>query len=623
MVRKLGGYTGKLLKVDLSKEKISFEEKDETFYRRYLGGWTLIAYTLLKELKPGVEALNPENLLIFAPGVLTGAPFAGNGRNAVGGKSPLTEGFASTEVGGFWGAELKHAGFDGIVVKGKAKAPVYLWVHDGEVEIRDASHLWGMDTGDSLEKIQEELGDKLVRAAQIGKGGENLVRFACVMNGLKDAAGRTGMGALMGSKNLKAVAVRGKMKTAVEDSKKLSELNAWYRKEGMLLTERLSKYGTGRDLTGGVESGNLPTRNFRDGEFEKAWEISAEPMLEEYGIGMEGCFACPIRCKKVVKIEKEGLTVNPAYGGPEYETLAALGSNCGVGEVEYVALGSELCNRYSLDTIAAGMVVAFAMECYEHGILTKEDTGGLDLTWGNGESMVKLVEMIGDREGIGDLLAEGTMRASNKLGKESEKYVVTVKGQEFPMHEPRLKRALGIGYAVSATGADHVHNIHDTFAADRIEPFMSLGILDPLVLEDLGPDKIRYLIAHKTWRTLLNSSVVCSMPAWSYEQMAEITKAVTGWNSTVYELMKVGERGINLSRIFNLREGKTSKDDWLPDRMFHPQTSGALSETPVDPDQLRNAIQSYYGMMGWDRATGVPSRGKLDELGIAWAADHL
>lgn len=619
----LGGYNGKFLRVDLSKETFSFEERDDTFYRRYFGGWTFIAHTLLKELKPGTDSLSPENLLIFAPGVLTGAPFVGNGRNAVGAKSPLTDGFASTEVGGFWGAELKHAGFDGIVVKGKAKSPVYLWVHDGKAEIRDASHLWGTDTGDSLTRIREEHGDKLIRAAQIGRGGEKLVRYACVMNGTKDAAGRTGMGAVMGSKNLKAVAVRGKMRTPLEDAQKLRELNSWYTKEGVKLTERLSQHGTGGDLRGGAESGNLPTRNFRDGEFEGAWDISAAPMLEKYGQGMEGCYACAIRCKKVVKIEKEDLKVDPTYGGPEYETLAALGSNCGVSDVEYVALGSEMCNRYSLDTIAAGMVVAFAMECYEHGLLTKKDTGGLDLTWGNGKSMVRLIGMIGDREGIGDLLAEGTMRASKKIGKGSEKYVVTVKGQEFPMHEPRLKRALGVGYAVSATGADHVHNLHDTFAADQIEPFRSLGILDPLVLEDLGPDKIRYLIAHKVWRTLLNSMVVCSMPAWSYEQMAEITQAVTGWNSTVYELMKVGERGINLARIFNLREGKTSKDDWLPDRMFQPQTSGALSDTPVDPSQLEKAIHSYYGMMGWDEAEGVPSKGKLDELGIAWAADQL
>lgn len=619
----MGGYYGKLLRVDLSREKISFEDKDEIFYRRYMGGWTLIAYTLLNELKPGTDPLSPENLLIFAPGVLTGVPFAGNDRNAVGGKSPLTDGFAAAETGGYWAAELKHAGFDGIIVKGRAKSPVYIWVHDNNAEIQDASHLWGMDTGDSQTKIREELGDKRVRTAQIGPGGEKLVRYACVMNGLKDAAGRTGTGAIMGSKNLKAIAVRGKMKTPVEDTEKLRELTSWYAKEGMKLTERLSQYGTGGDLRGGAESGNLPTRNFRDGEFEGAWDISAEPMLEKYGLGMEGCFACPVRCKKVVKIDKKGMKVDPAYGGPEYETLAALGSNCGVSDVEYISIGNELCNRYSLDTIATGMCVAFAMECYEHGILTKEDTGGLDLSWGNGESMVKMIDMIGNREGLGDLLAEGTLRASKKIGKGSEKYVVTVKGQEFPMHEPRLKRALGVGYAVSATGADHVHNLHDTFAAAMVESYRALGVLDPLVLEDLGPDKIRYLIAHKTWRTLLNSLVVCTMPAWSYGQVAELTRAVTGWNSTVYELMKVGERGINLARIFNLREGKTHKDDWLPDRMFHPQTSGALSETPVDPDQLKNAIHTYYRMMGWDEATGVPTRGKLEELGIVWAADQL
>lgn len=629
----MGGYHGRYLRVDLSREKIDFDVKDDSFYRKYFGGWAAIAYYLLTETKPGLDPLGPENLLIFAPGIITGAPFSGAGRHAIGAKSPLTEGFGEADIGGHWGAELKHAGLDGILVKGKAKTPVYLWVHDGEAEILDASALWGKDTGDCQNEIREKHGDKLIKVASIGRGGEKLVRYACILNDTRDAAGRTGMGAVMGSKNLKAIAVRGTGQTPLEDSARVRELAAGFAKSINDMgadsgeyggARSLHEYGTGSEMTAGMELGNLPTNNFRDALFKAAEDISAQKVKEKYGIRMDGCYACAVRCKKVVKIDAGDLTVDPEYGGPEYETLAALGSNCGVGELDYICKGNELCNRYSIDTIATGMCISFAMECYEHRIITKEDTGGLDLSWGNAQSMLRLIEMIANREGIGDLLAEGVMRASRKLGKESEKYAVHVKGQEFPMHEPRLKRALGLGYAVSATGADHMHNLHDTGIEGRkLDAYRSLGMLDPVELEDLGPNKVRLYTYHTFWQVLDNCLTLCMFIPWTYEQRLDLVHAVTGWNTTTFELMKVGERAITLARIFNIREGKSSKDDWLPDRMFHPQTSGPLSKRAVDTNQLRDAIHMYYGMMGWDEETGVPTRGKLEELGIGWAADAL
>jgi len=616
------GINGKILRVNLSKEKTSVEFPDNIFYRRYLGGEGFVAYYLLRELEPGTDPLSPENKLIFAAGPVTGAPIPGSGRNSVGAKSPLTGGFGESEVGGHWGAELKHAGFDSIIIEGKANGPVYLWIHDGEAEIRDASHIWGKDTGDAQRIIREELNDKLVRVALIGPGGERLVRYACIMVDLKDAAGRTGMGAVMGSKNLKAIAVRGHGKLEVSDRKSLTDLSRW-------LSRRLKgfwahEYGTGAGMDAQVASGNLPIRNFRDGDFPNAIALSAETIRETIRIGMEGCYACPVRCKKIVKIDAP-FKVDPVYGGPEYETLAALGSNCGVDDLKMVCKANELCNRYSLDTISTGASIAFAMECYENGLLTPEDTDGLRLEFGNAEAMLKMVEMIGKREGLGDLLAEGVKRASEKIGKESGKFALHVKGQEIPMHEPRFKRALGIGYAVSPTGADHMHNLHDTILAVRgpeLDSLAALGILEPVPLEDLGPKKVRALIYYVDWRVVDNCLLICDFLPWNYIQKTKIVQAVTGWNTTAWELMKVGERVTTMARAFNIREGLRKEDDALPERFFHPKTSGALSETAISPEELRNAIETYYGMMGWDE-NGVPTREKLEELDIGWVANML
>jgi len=616
------GHNGNILRVNLSKDKVSTESPDEVFYRRYMGGEGFVAYYLLKELETGIDPLGPENKLIFAAGPVTGAPIPGSGRNSIGAKSPLTGGFGESEVGGHWGAELKHAGFDAVIIEGKSDSPVYLWIHDGEAEIRDASHIWGKETGDAQRIIRKELNDRLVRVALIGPGGERLVRYACVIVDLKDAAGRTGMGAVMGSKNLKAVAVRGHGRTEVSDGKALTELSRWLsqRLEGFWAHE----YGTGSNLDAGVASGNLPIRNFRDGDFPNANALSAETIKETVRIGMEGCYACSVRCKKIVKID-EPFTVDPIYGGPEYETLAALGSNCGVDDLKAVCKANELCNRYSIDTISAGVSIAFAMECYENGLLTDEDTGGLKLNFGNAEAMLKMVEMICKREGLGDLLAEGVKRASEKIGKESEKFAVHVKGQEVPMHEPRFKRSLGIGYAVSPTGADHMHNLHDTILTVRgqqLDNLAALGILEPIPLEDLGPRKVRALIYFVDWRVLDNCLLLCDFLPWNYIQKTDIVRAVTGWNTTAWELMKIGERVTTMARIFNIREGFKKEDDWLPERFFHPKTAGALSKTAIDPEKLRNAIDTYYKMMGWDE-NGVPTREKLEELDIGWAASSL
>jgi len=615
-------FTGKILRVNLSKKKVSSETLEESFYRRYFGGRGLIAYYLLKELKPRIDPLGPENKLIFACGPVTGAPVSGSGRNSVGAKSPLTGAYGEAEAGGFWGAELKQAGFDAIIVEGKASEPVYLWIHDQKVELRDASRLWGLEIKKSQETIRSDLGDNSVKVAQIGPGGEKLVRYASVVNDMNHVAGRCGMGAVMGSKNLKAVAVKGSNRVPVRKPKKLRKLAKWMAQNVDNIAHALHTYGTGDSMDVMEETGNLPIRNFRDGDFPEVDHISAEAVKEHVRVGMGTCFACAVACKKEVKV-KEPWNVDPAYGGPEYETLASLGSNCGVSDLKAVCKANELCQRYSIDTISTGVTISFAMECFERGLLTKEDTDGMDLSFGNAESMVKMVELIGERRGIGNLLAEGSMRVAEHIGNGAEEFAVHVKGQEVPMHDPRLKRGEALGYAVSPTGADHVHNIHDTFLYPQLpKSYNSLGILEAVPIEDFGPKKVRLYKYVGEWRTLNNFLVMCLFTPWSVIQKVEIVRSVTGWNTTAFELMKVVERGNTLARIFNIREGFTEKDDWLPPRFFKPKTSGALRKTSVNPEELQKAKLTYYDMMGWTEQ-GIPKQSKLEELDIAWAADKI
>lgn len=616
------GYNGKILRVDLTEEEIAVEEPTEKWYRVYLGGMSAIAYHLLREMKGGEDPFGRGNLLIMAPGVITGIPFSGSGRNAVGGKSPLTGGFGEADAGGFFGAELKHAGFDALIFKGAAEKPLWLWIEDGKAELRDASGLWGLQVAECHDEMLEEVGEPQARTALIGPGGEKLVRMASVFNDLNHVAGRSGLGAVMGAKRLKGVAVRGHNPPKTADPELVRELARLCASRIPEESRGLQEYGTGAMMDAYAETGNLPTRNFRDGGFVEVSEIDAIAIKNRYRVGMETCYACGVRCKKMVELD-EPYRVEARYGGPEYETLAALGSDCGVSDLAAVCKANELCHRYGLDTIGTGATIAFAMECYENGIINPKMTEGLDLSFGNAEAMVQMVERIGKREGIGDLLAEGVMRAAEKLGNGAEAYAVHVKGQEVPMHEPRLKRGIGIGYAVSPTGADHCHNLHDTIMTGRtLEKLRPLGILDEVPVESMGGEKVRMYKYWMEMRVLANCLSICQFPPWRFVEYVDLVNAVTGWDVSMYELVKVAERALNLARIFNLREGFTAADDWLPPRFFQPQTSGVLSETAVDAGDLRQAIDLFYQMMGWN-GDGVPLPGTLHELDIGWAIDHL
>ena len=441
------GHNGKILRVDLNSRTMSEEELPEVLFRRYLGGGALSLYYLLKELKPGADPLGPENLLIFAASAVTGHPAAGFSRFTVAAKSPLTGAFGESEAGGWWGPELKSAGFDAVMIKGKADRPIYLWIHNGKAEIRDASHLWGQMTREAQEMIRKELGDEKVRVALIGPGGEKGVKYACILNELKHVNGRTGMGAVMGAKNLKAIAVRGDKKMALHDPEKVREIVKEVGEIWKKNPSALGELGTARGVMPLNAGGILPTRNFTTGTFEKAEAICGETMRDTILVSRGTCYGCPVRCKREVKVE-EPYHVDPEYGGPEYETLGALGSLCGMGDLKAIAMGNQLCGAYGIDTISTGTTIAFAMECFEKGILTPRETDGIKLQFGNAEAMVAMVEKIGKREGFGDLLAEGAKTAAEKIGKGSQNYAMHVKGQPFPIHEPRGKAGLALAYSI-------------------------------------------------------------------------------------------------------------------------------------------------------------------------------
>jgi aldehyde:ferredoxin oxidoreductase len=608
-----GGYNGKILRVNLSKESTAVEDLDELFCRRYIGGAGFITYYLWKELEPGIDALSPQNKLIFALGPVSGINLPGAARHCVGAKSPMTGGIAKSESGGFWAAELKRAGYDVVIIEGKAEKPVYLWINGGEVSIRDAGHLWGNATKETETAIKAELDDERVRLASIGPAGENTVRFACVMHGLYDTSGRGGLGAVMGSKNLKAVAVRGHAAPKVADRERIKEI----RQEIVAEPHWASEFGTGGPSMLVEQSiGNLPVRNFRDGLFPEVSQIHAGVMKETMWAGMEGCFACPVRCKKMLRFE-EPYRVDPAYGGPEYESIAALGSNCGVTNVKAIVKGNERCNAYSLDTISTGGVIAFAMECFEKGLLTSEDTGGIELKFGNDEAMLRSIEMIAQRQGIGDLMAEGTARMARKIGRGSKDFAIQVKGLEAGLHEPRLSPGLGLCFMVNPHGADHTNSMLDFVALQqpKIKALYPLGILENLPLEDIGSRKVAMARLLQLNTVLEDCLAVCGFLSYSYSMKAAMLAAVTGWDTGIPELITAAERVLTLARLINIREGFTAADDVLPERFFQPKSDGVLADKYLDRTEFEAAKRYYYMLMGWD-AEGVPLPEKVRELYI-------
>ncbi len=636
------GYSGKIIRINLSDRSIKIEEPGMRFFRTYLGGRGIIVHYLLKEVPAGAEPFGEQNKLVFAASVISGAPLAGLGRQSIGAKSPLTGLYGESESGGFWGPELKFAGYEALIVEGRAASPVYIWIHNERIEIRDAGRLWGKETGETLDLLQEELGDKRIRTLMIGPAGENLVRIAGVCHDLTHFHGRTGMGAVMGSKKLKAVVVRGTGKLKFADPGKVNELAKWFSENFRDNADNRGQnnHGTSDYYFNAQAAGSLPTLNFTAGHFD-AINYTIDEMHAKLKIRTDGCYACPVRCKQVFSAQSP-YRIDPRYGGPEFETLAAFGSMCGVAQMEAAPKGHELCNRLGLDTVSTGATIAFAMECFQNGILTQGDLGGLSLEFGNAEAMLQMIEMIAYRRGFGDTLAEGCARAAARIGKGAERFAMHVKGQEFAMAEPRSKFGLGLAYALSPTGADHLQHEHDgafdsaltgySHTADDPSIFVKtlypMGMLEPVKGLSMGWEKVRLFTYLQHWWSLFNCLDVCiftfePVRTFKVNHLVQIVKAVTGWDTSLWELMKAGERATTLTRCFNLKHGLKPEDDRLPDRLFEGLQAGLLKGSKLDRQEFQQAVRLYYEMMGWDSQSGVPTEGKVYELGLAWANQEL
>lgn len=633
------GYNGKILHVNLSTGAIEVEQPSEAFYRKYMGGSAMGAYYLLKKTKPGIDPLSPDNVLCLMASVITGVAISGQSRMTATAKSPLTDCIGDAQGGGFFPAEFKFAGYDGLVIEGKAENPVYLWIKDGEVELRDANHLWGKITGDAEAMIKKELGDDKIEVAQIGPAGENLVRFAAIMTMSNRAFGRTGMGAVMGSKNLKAIAVRGTQKMTVANKKAIGALTRWgvkaYPDSDVA---GLGKYGTAETVSYQQRSGGLPTYNFNSGVFDGYEGITGELLYDKYLrgaeegkqniLGRDTCYACTVRCKRVAEWTKGPYNADPHYGGPEYETIATFGSYCGVGEMEPILYANELCNRYGMDTISCGATIAWAFEAYEAGALSKADTEGLELTYGNANAMVRLTEMIATREGFGAVLAEGSCRAAQVIGKGTDAFLITSKKQETPAHMPQAKPSLGLIYALNPFGSDHQSSEHDPSYREYPERMAQIGLSTPVRTREMNREKVEFALKTQYTYSATDSVNVCQFvwgPAWHLYDVAQLAQAVshiTGWNVTVDELQTLGQRRLNLLRAYNAREGIGKEEDMLPEKMFKKALKGGRSDgRKIDHAEWLAHREMYYEMAGWDVETGNPTPETLDALGLAWIAE--
>ncbi len=638
------GYNGKILHVDLSSATVKIEEPSEEFYRKHMGGSALNLYYLLNEMPAGVDPLGSDNILALSVGVTTGLPISGQSRMTASAKSPLTGAIGDSQCGGFWPAKLKFADFDAIIIKGRASSPVYLWIHDGVAELRDASHLWGKLTGDTQAVIREELGDQKIEVLQIGPAGEKKVRYAAILNMCNRANGRTGMGAVMGSKNLKAIAVQGNQKLKPADKKALSDLV----KEGTQAfptsaVAGLGKFGTSEVISLQQKMGGLPSYNYSSGVFD-GWKAidgptmyktilkgSAEGKQDQHG--RDTCFGCIIRCKRVVEIKEGPYQVDPLYGGPEYETISTFGSYCGVDNLSAIAKANEICNKYGLDTISCGATIAWAMEAFENDALNTQDTEGLKLKFGSAEAMVKLVEMIAKREGFGQILAEGSARTAEQTGRGAE-FLVTSKGQEAPAHMPQVKRGLALIYATNPFGADHQSVEHDpAYEADFKffkERLAVLDLVEPQEPQSLSAEKINFLLKTQHLYSLMDSLCLCQFvygPTWQLygpEEIVKLVRSVTGWDVTLEELLTVGERRLNMMRCFNAREGITREQDRLPQKFFNSTLKGGPTDGwRLDTLQFENGLNEYYRQAGWEEKSGVPKRSTLERLGLNWLVDEL
>ncbi len=609
------GYMGKILNVNLSKSELSDEALDEKMYRDYIGGYGIGARILYDRMKAGVDPLGPDSILGIMSGPLTGTDAVSGTRFTILGKSPLTGCWGDANSGGYFGAYIKFSGYDGIFFTGISEKPVYLFIDNGKAELKDAAHLWGKDTYETEDILKSELG-KDVAIVCIGPSGEKLARLSCIMHNKGSAAGRSGLGAIMGSKKLKAVAVKGKMAVQVADAKGLKNLRTKILAKMSGDIDWLGKFGTSFVTVRSAESGDSPVKNWGGiavNDFPDAKPLGADP-LDEYKQKRTGCYRCPISCEAIMKEGTGEYKYKAGSFRPEYETLAMFGSNCLNNNLESIIMANDICNRYGIDTISAGAVMAFAMECYEKGLITKKDTGGIEMTWGNHKSLVAMMEKTAKREGIGDILADGVKIAAHKIGKGAEQYAIHIQGQEVPAHSPIGGFHWPATYIANATPGRHTQG-SEGFSQELMPEY------DKGSFSGRGPaHRMGTCQQHVVMCTGMCLFVNGNLPG--YETIAEFMRAITGWDITLDELLKAGERIENLRQAFNIREGVNLLKYEVSGRILGkpPHTEGPLAGITVDADTL---VKEYIAAMDWDAATAKPSEKKLKELGLDDIAQEL
>jgi aldehyde:ferredoxin oxidoreductase len=609
-------YIGKILRVDLSKEAVSEEEIREDWVKKFIGGAGLATRYLYQEISKGVDPLGAENPLIFMTGPLTGTASASASRYSVVAKSPLTGIWGHGNSGGSFGPALKQSGYDGIILQGISPKPIYLRIFNGKPELCDARGLWGKTVPDTEDLIQKDSNQKMT-IASIGPGGENLVRYASIMNNRHRAIGRCGLGAVMGAKRLKAIACAGKAQITLANPDLFKEIA---KKQFDLLNESMLKVGFesfGTNMVSDMVNirGGYPTRNWQEGVFEQIEEVNGQALTDKVFVKGVSCFACPIACGRGTEI-KEGSWEGNHGEGPEYETVNTFGAMCGISDLNAITMANYLCNEYGLDTISAGSTIAFAMECYEKGILNKAMTGGMELKFGDEKLIVDLIHKIARREGIGDLLAEGTKRVSEKLRQGSEHFAMHVKGLELPAYDPRAAKITGLGYVTANRGGDHItaYVQGPTFIDTPFLIVEDSKIEDPFVV---NPKEAKVVVDLENALTMFDCIGACKfmgilLPA---EEYVDLIAAATGWNLGVDDFRKSGERIYNLMRVFCVREGITREADSLPKRLMEdPLPEGPAKGMVIEKDMLELLKDAYYEIRGWDKKTGKPTVEKLKEL---------
>ncbi len=609
----LYGYAGKIGWVNLTDGNIRIQELEENIARKYLGGKGMGAYLLYHHLKPHTSPLDPKNPLIFVAGPLTGTTFPAVSRGGLITRSPLTGTFLDSYAGGSFGPVLKYAGFDALVIEGKAERPVFVMAEDGIISIQDAQSLWGLSTSDAEKRLSEILGnpegDK-VSMATIGPAGENQVLIANIITERR-AFGRGGAGAVMGSKNLKALVLKGRQKVTIADRDAFKAVEKACRKN--IAKHPLAgkqgvfpKVGTMMTIEITQETGTLPTRNWQENSFEKIHAIDAEAFTKHI-VRPRACFACPIGCSRDSQVVYKGREWSTE--GPEYETIYAFGPNCGIHETEAIIAADKLCDDYGIDTISCGVAVGFAMECFEKGLITIDETGGANLSFGNGEALLEIVPQIANREGIGQILADGVRKASEKIEGSSD-FAMHVKGLELPGYDPRGMKGQSLTYSLSDRGGCHLRSSTLRYELMPMpEPVDRFGYEGKAAL-------IREL---QLENALINCLIACAFGSFAVtpEDYAKALSALTGWNCSPEELQETAERVWNLARLINVREGFTRKDDTLPERLFaEASTTGPSKGQSIDRVSFEKMLDEYYDAMAWDRETGAPKEKKLEKLGI-------